>query len=121
MKTIRNEYDAHRAFRHKTLDACTSAKQDRTAAWARRTARANYARNAARWPTRLAVALAALTLIGLVGAVLALNHDDALQQARTYCQRVAAGDWPDFHHSYTAECEATFGPAEPFVPYTERK
>lgn len=50
-----------------------------------------------------------------------IKNTKLTEEQATYCARVAAGDWPDFHHSYTAECEATFGPAEPFVPYTERK
>lgn len=67
-----------------------------------------------------------LTLSGIclaLGAVLAFNgsqHSMSDKQA-TYCARVAAGDWPDFHHSYAAECEGAFGPQKPFIPYTERK
>jgi len=38
----------------------------------------------------------------------------------TYCLRVASGTWPDYRHTYARECRATFGPAKPFVPYTER-
>lgn len=46
----------------------------------------------------LAALLAAFCVVG------AMDYDDALLQQAEYCEKVAAGTWPDYQGTFKQEC-----------------